>query len=160
MFVRWAERFPGGRLLVLGLPLLMLLFGIWLMDPFQLTQVSSAVILVLTLVGTWHWRKALPIYFRERENAGLIWFNLGFFMMFIVTVSSIGYTLVMRHIYGPDVDLLWNYVPAIFRYGYAFAFGCWYLVPLARGPVIPPRGWVSLMGLVLTTAVAAYFLLT
>ncbi len=154
MLVRLAERIPGGRLLVFALPFIVFAAGSIAFPTPQLIQICNWVSLALTVAVLFSWRRMVPIFLRERHEAGAVWLSLGIFAIVVDTVVNIVYSSWLRA-QGTPPDITGSYAVAVIRFGYVFGFGCLYLVPFARDAIVPPNGWISLIVIVALSIAAA-----
>jgi TM2 domain-containing membrane protein YozV len=141
MILRLFDRFPGGRLIMLALPIALFLLGLTLFTPSELKQIGNATVMVLSLALCVIWRKSLRIYLRS-DVAGLIWLNLAVFLLVVTTVISSAYSTYL------DGEMPNDTIVAAIRCAYACSFGALFIAPQATDSFVPPRGWATLVALV------------
>lgn len=151
MILKTFDRFPGGRALVILVPILLFIVGSFAIGPSALVQVDNIVILVVSVACLFPWRRSLSIFFREQHDAGAIWFSIGVFGLILTTVFNTGYSQYLRTSGAAPDDT----VVAAFRFAYAMELGALFLAPQARNSTIPTSGWLTLLALVTLASVAA-----
>jgi hypothetical protein len=151
MFLKMAERVPGGRIMFFGLPVALFLISYTILSLNTLIQVCNNVTLAVSVAVSWSWRNSISTFMEEREDVGLVWLSLGVFTIIVFTVVNIAYSSWLRST-GMSITTYDSTITALVRFAYSFGFGCLYLVPMSKEDVVPPRGWVSLMCIVFGTA--------
>lgn len=151
MLIRFVEKFPGGRWIILLVPAILYAVGSALFSPAVVTQVANSVVLALSFVMVWTFRRSIPMFFREQQEAGIVWISLGIFSLVVTTLLNIAHSTVYRALDLP-LDPNTMFISGI-RFLYAFSFGCLYLVPLARAGQVPIEGWWSLFAVVVLTSI-------
>lgn len=149
MIMRFFDQIPGGRGLILLIPVLLFLAASAVLDISTITQIERALILVLSVMVVYVWRRSLIIYFTETEDAGAAWTAIGAFLVVSATVAGQGYTFALN-IQPPVPDPF--FISAV-RFGWTVGFGALYLAGMSYRNIVPVRGWVWLgLSVVLTTA--------
>lgn len=157
MLIRMLDRFPAGRAMVLVVPALLFFLESLVLDGPTIIQITNAIGLALSVfLIVLNWR-SMRILFRERESAGVFWLNTSTYGLVLTTVCSITWSLYL-HATGLPIDPN-SYTAAAIRFSYTACLAGFYLSRRARGPEVPPSGWLSLLGIVTGTTAVALFLM-
>lgn len=151
MILKLFDRFPGGRALVILVPILLFIFGSFAIGENALVQVGNVEILVISVACLFPWRRSLSIFFRERHDVGAAWFSLGVFGLILTTVLNAGYSTYLRASGVPPSDT----IVAAFRFAYALELSCLFIAPQVRNSAVPTSGWLTLLALVTLASMAA-----